>query len=350
MPTYSNRSNPSRLRLAASRRWYLRIPLKWLAFAVVTFFVLFPSPSRFARHLSHIADLDAMVEPDAPELATWEAELRRRFEKKRQSRSSRRRQAIQDGMAPSIAPRVAQREVERFVYAKVAYAWDWETWGSADYMPTVAEMFEQAAASTDGHMREDCDGRAVMAASLMRRLGYESRLVTDLRHVWVTTPRGEWMGPGRGKTIKSSREGNETQWSTALSNVPVSLSYGVAVFPLWREAIILATAILLILHRGMSVRTTATGVLLMGQGLLFLRLGSLAPGQLSREVSAWPAWIGGLHLLAGAVGVLGYSSRARRREGTRGPDAGEPRAQDSAESPPRASPDPCATRREIAMS
>lgn len=305
-----------RLRIATSRRWFLRLPLKWLAFAVVTFLVLFPSPSRFARHLSHIADLDAMVEPAAPELATWEAEIRRRLEKKRQAGPLMQAETS-DPVAPPIDPRAAQREIERFVLAKVAYAWDWEVWGVADYMPTVAEMFEQAAASQDGHMREDCDGRAVMAASLMRRFGYESRLVTDLRHVWVTTPRGEWMGPGRGKTLKSSPRGNETQWATALGNVPVSLSYGVAVFPLWREAMILATAILLMLHRGMPKRAIAAGVLLMIQGLLFLRLGCLSPGQLSREASAWPAWIGGVHLLTGTIVLLVSSSRARRRAPTR---------------------------------
>ncbi len=294
-----------RLSRSASHRWYLRLPLKWLIFAVVTFFVLFPNPRRFARHLSHIADLDAMVEPAAPQLAPWEDEVRRRLDKRRRSRPS-----SQEG---PIDPRAAHKELQRVVYDRVAYALDWDVWGAADYMPTVSEMFEQAAAADDGRMREDCDGRAVIAASLMRRLGYKSRIVTDLRHAWVPPPRGEWMGPGRKKTIKSSRRGNETQWTTALSNVPVSLSYGVAVFPLWREAIILATAILLMLHRGMSGRAIAVGALLMIQGLLFLRLGYLSSAQLSRNASAWPAWIGALHLLAGTVVLLVYSSRARRK-------------------------------------
>jgi len=316
LSTPQNRFNPAPRRVPVSQRWYFRLPGKWLVFTGVTLFVLFPNPFRFARHLSHIANLDAMVEPAAPELAAWEAEVRRRLEKKRQGRSSVPWGA-DNSNRPPMDPLAAQKEVQRFVYAKVAYAWDWDVWGMADYMPTVSEMFEQAAAARDGRMREDCDGRAVVAASLMRRLGYESRLVTDLRHVWVTTPRGEWMGPGRKKTIRSSRRGNETQWATALSNVPVSLSYGVAVFPLWREAIILATGILLMLHRGMSSRAIAMGVLLMIQGLLFLRLGCFAPAQLSREASTWPTWIGGLHLLAGSVVLLVYSSRARREAAKR---------------------------------
>jgi hypothetical protein len=311
LTTPRNRVNPRPRRVPASQRWYLRLPLKWLVFTVITLFVLFPNPFRLARHLSHIANLDAMVEPAAPGLAAWEDEVRRRLEKKRQDQFFVSRGADNSDIPP-IDPRAAQIEVERFVYAKVGYAWDWDVWGMADYMPTVSEMFEQAAVAEDRRMREDCDGRAVIAASLMRRLGYESRLVTDLRHVWVTTPQGEWMGPGRKKAIRSSRRGNETQWATALSNVPVSLSYGVAVFPIWREAIILVTGILLMLHRGMSSRAMAVGVLLMVQGLLYLRLGCFAPAQLSREASAWPAWIGGVHLLAGSVVLLVYSSRARR--------------------------------------
>ena len=278
--------------------WYWRIPLKLAIFAVVTFFVLFPSPSQLARHISHLRDMQRMIAPDAPQLADLEALVRE--------------QLTTTAPADADSPPVVQRAVERVVLEKVEYAWDWDQWGSADYMPTVAEMFERAAA-TDGQLREDCDGRAVMAASLMKRLGYEPTLVTDLRHVWVTTPQGAWMGPGGETTMASGEAGNEIAWGTLLSNIPTSLSFGVAVFPFVREIIILVTAYLLLIHRRMSRTAAVVGFVLLVQGLLFMRLGFFAPTAVTREVSSWPAWVGLVHTFAGFAVLLRASHRARRQ-------------------------------------
>ena len=283
----------------------------------VTFFALFPNPVQFVRHLTHLSDMNAMIEPDAPGLSAWDEEFFDHLEK-------RKKELLQSGFSGAdeeqatsppkeLSARQVQGEVERFVYEKVQYAWDWDVWDSADYMPSVSEMFAQAESSEDGQMREDCDGRAVIAASLIRRLGYESALVTDLRHVWVVTPEGEWMGPGRQKTVTSGAEGNRTKFLKTIGNIPVALSYGIAVFPVWRELIILATAFALMLSRGMPWRRTALAALLCVQGLLFMRLGYLAPAGLSGQSPAWPAWLGGLHVLAGFAIIRWSSYRARQR-------------------------------------
>lgn len=282
----------------AGLAWYWRIPLKWLVFAVVTFFVLFPSPAQLARHIAHLRDMQRMIAPDEPELADLEAQVRERL--------------TTTAPADRDSPAEIQRTVERVVLEEVQYAWDWDQWGSADYMPTVAEMFDRAAA--DGRLREDCDGRAVMAASLMKRLGYEPTLVTDLRHVWVVTPQGAWMGPGGETTMASGDEGNEIAWGTLLSNIPTSLSFGVAVFPFTRELIILVTAYLLLLHRRMSRPAAAIGFVLLVQGLLFMRLGFFAPSAVAREASSWPAWVGLLHTIAGFAVLMRASRRARNAD------------------------------------
>lgn len=279
-----------------SLAWYWRIPLKLAIFAVVTFFVLFPSPTQLARHISHLRNMQQMITPDAPQLAGLEALVRERL--------------TTTAPADADSPPVVQRAVERVVLEKVQYAWDWDEWGSADYMPTVAEMFERAAAD-GGQLREDCDGRAVMAASLMKRLGYEPTLVTDLRHVWVTTPQGAWMGPGGETTMASGEAGNEIAWGTLLSNIPTSLSFGVAVFPFMREIIILVTAYLLLIHRRMSRTAAVVGFVLLVQGLLFMRLGFFAPAAVTRDVSSWPAWVGLMHILAGFAVLIRASRRAR---------------------------------------
>lgn len=281
-----------------------------MVFAFVTVWVLFPDPVRLARHIGHLSNLEAMVEPDVPQLADWEKEVSRRLSDRAASLAAKGGQPIVDEHR-SKARRV-QRAIEAFVYEKVRYGWDWDVWGSADYMPTVEEMFQQSESDPNGRMHEDCDGQAVMAASLMRRMGYESAIVTDLRHVWVTTPEGEWMHPGRTKTLVSTKRGNRTSITRSMSNVPVALSYGTAVFPFWREWIILATAFLLVLHRGMKWRTILVGGVLLFQGLLFMRLGYLAPSAVSRQVSSWPSWVGGLHMATGFAVLWWFSHRARR--------------------------------------
>lgn len=288
------------VRRSAWSRWYLRMPLKWSAFGLVTLLVLFPDPRVLIRQQSRIRNMNAMITPDAPELAVWDADLKKRFEDERRKHAATLPADAKPVEVSRLPAWSAQRLIERFTYDKVKYAWDWDTWGSADYMPTVAEMFERAKAATDGVIHEDCDGRAVMAASLMRRFGYQADLACDMRHVWVVTREGEWMGPGRKKTIVATPQGQRVDYAGAASNLLVGWSYGVQVFPLIRELILWAAAVVLLLRKGRSWKATLFGALLMLQGLFFMRAGHMDP---LHGASAWPAWLGLGHMLAG-FGVL----------------------------------------------
>ncbi|MEK6644221.1 MAG: hypothetical protein AABZ08_09945 [Planctomycetota bacterium] len=278
-------------------RWYVRIPSKVAIFLCVVLFVCFPYPKQLIRNVEHLRNMQAMIEPNAPELVPWEAELRKRLARRASSQPNE----------PHIAPRGVQQEVERFVLEKVMYEWDWNLWGSADYMPTVHEMFEKAK-EFGGQVKEDCDGRAVMAASLLRRLGYQATMVTDLRHVWVTTPEGEWMGPGGEKTMVATSQGTQVNWGSAASNFAIGLSYGIAVFPFTREFIILVTLFVLLLRGWSHWGWALAGLVFMVQGLLFMRLGFFAPAAVAREVSSWPTWVGLFHVV-GAVGSLCIADR-----------------------------------------
>ncbi|MBX3394635.1 MAG: hypothetical protein KF841_04655 [Phycisphaerae bacterium] len=328
------------------------MPAKFGVFLVVLFFVLFPDPRLFIRQIERVRNLEQMVTPDAPELMPLEAAVRATLYERHEYESALKNDkstgqtprtfsqksvlAAFDGKIPAdfsndvvqnstarpvrflhdlsaFAPRVVQQVVENLVYREVRYQWDWEVWGVADYMPTVAEMFEQARKAPDGVLREDCDGRAVMAASLMRRLGYKSELVTDLKHVWVMTPQGEFMGPGGRKAVRSTPEGNRTDLGTALLNIPIAMSFGVMVFPLSRELILVATALLLLLHRRMSWRAAAIGGLLLFQGLFFMRFRYIIPSESAEAESSLPSWIGFGHILGGLIFLLRASCIARRR-------------------------------------
>ncbi len=321
-PMLTTYENPPR-----RMHWLFRMPLKWTIFATVVFFVLFPNPAQLYRHITHLSDYEAMIDADADQLAPWETEIRNQLE----SSAEKARKKNRNGKSPdadaatptlsagpgwndSLSPKHVQKQVERFIYKKVKYGWDWDVWGSADYMPTVAEMFESAKAQPDGIIREDCDGRAVMAASLMRRLGYESSIATDLRHVWVVTPQGEWMGPGRGKSMKSTKHGNETNVLATLSNLPVGLSYGIAVFPFWREVIITLTLWLLLSRRRMGVARCLIGGILLLQGLLFMRTGVFDPTSVAGGKDSWPAWTGVLHIACGIVYLYWAGWRVSRMQ------------------------------------
>jgi len=225
-------------------RWYLRWPCKWMIFAIVYMVVCFPYPSLLIRHFRHLSNPNALIEPDAPALQPWVAELR-------------------EALPADLDPSEVLEHVEGFVIRHVPYQWDWITWGVVDYLPTVTEVIEKG--------QEDCDGRAVVAASLLRALGYNAWLVTDFAHMWVATDYGETMGPGRIKTVEVTEEGVRFQWA-GLFELPRATAYGVAVFPPERELILVAAAWLLLLG-GAGYARSATSLLLLVGGLFMIRYG-----------------------------------------------------------------------------
>lgn len=230
-----------------------------------------------------------MIDPDAPEVIaiadTIESALR-----KTAKDPSAADQAIAND------PRLLE-SVEAVVYQRVKYAYDWDTWGNLDYLPTVSEVIEMG--------REDCDGRAVLAASLLTRLGVEARLVGNTSHAWVWTPFGETMGPQGAKAVEVTPGGVQINWR-GIVEIPRTLALGVAMFPLIRELILIATIWLLILPRGVSRWRAMFIAVLLIAALFALRWGG------------WPTRYGwlitGLVLLALAVMMAVKSPRRDTRE------------------------------------
>ena len=286
--------------------WYARLPVKWLVFGLSVLIVCFPSPALFVQHVRHWRDPNALVEPDAAALAPLVAELR-------------------SELTEDLSARETLRHVERYVHRKIPYEWDWNTWGLADYLPTVTETIEMG--------KEDCDGRAVVAASLLRNLGFDAKLVTDFAHMWVKTERGETMGPGRRKAAVATDRGFQFKLA-GLAELPRAFAYGLAVFPVLREVILLVIAWGLMLSRGGGVWRGAAALALLVLGLLMLRNGGAvydAPTvlvQLSGVVtmSAGPALL-----------LFRVSDRPRIDDGGIADDAGsadDGGAQDSASASP----------------
>lgn len=275
-----------RRRLAGWLRW----PLKTALFLAVLLFTLYPDPSLLARNVRHLANMSRMLDPANEGLAPLEAQVRERLGDARH------------GAHETLAA------VEKVVTRRLPYDWDWNTWGVADYMPTVSEALEMG--------REDCDGRAVVAASLLKRMGHEAWLVSDVRHVWVATKEGETMSPGRaGKGLVATPSGTRVTVTPSTAwNALSGLAYGVAAFPLVRELILLAALTLLSMQPRSAWLRRWAGMVTMLAGLLLVRLYGTTTGEWSRE--ALLSMVAGFAMLP--VGWLILLTGAKRDAAARG--------------------------------
>lgn len=267
----------------------LRWPAKLVLFIGTTVLVLFPNPALIPLLFERLSNLELLVDPQDPLLAPLEERVRNEL--------------AASGDAQDL-PKIVEAEV----YARVPYSHDWETWGVMEYLPTVREVLEKG--------REDCDGRAVVAVSLLRRLGHEAWLVSDLLHMWVQTPAEELMSPTGGeKTLSSGGPGGgRTQMMMTpgiLRNMARGLSYGVAAFPLARELVILAALCALTAHPWSSGWRRLCGCLLLWIGLDAIRdAGRSAALELARGPLATVAF--GAALMVTGWLVLAIKASGRR--------------------------------------
>lgn len=235
---------------------------------------MYPKVWLLPKSIARLANMNSVLDPTDPGLAPLEQQVRAR-------------------LAPDASASELLAVVEQVVCERIAYAWDWEVWGVVEYLPTVAEALEQG--------REDCDGRAVVAASLLRRLGHEAWLVSDILHCWVETESGETMSPtGGDKTLVGGAQGTKTTISLGLlRNIGRGLSFGIAVFPLERELIILVTLCLLTMQPRSSVRRRIIGCLLMCAALFLMRYSGEAAARFEGSLDVAIAGVGfGLAIVA----------------------------------------------------
>lgn len=294
MPDHHAATPPSSLR-RRWRDWHVRRPgrriaLKLAAMLVVAFLVLYPKVWLLPREIHRVTHLSELIEPDHPDLAPLEAEVRARL-----ATSTR----ANGDAAPS--PAAVRKAVERVVYEHLPYAFDWQVWGVMEYLPTVGEALAAG--------REDCDGRAVVAASLLKRMGVDAWLATDLLHMWVETPRGPAMAPTGAPPSLDARKGARFDLSL-VTNLARGGSFGVAVFPLAREIVLLVAAILLTLHPRLGWTRLIVGVLLLAGALVTLRVVGDAAARQADARSVALAIIAGVGALVGWVLLAVRSRRA----------------------------------------
>ncbi|MBN2445883.1 MAG: hypothetical protein JXO22_04115 [Phycisphaerae bacterium] len=283
----------------------VRWPLKLLVFLVVTGLVLYPKVWLLPTWLHRLGDLDSVLDPQNAGLAPLENEVSELLAKEPPEKAAN--------------PKAVLELAQKVVLKHVPYAWDWDTWGVFDYVPTVAEVLSK------GH--EDCDGRAVVAASLLRRMGREAWLVSDLKHVWVETPDGATMGPGDGKpTITGGKPGKPEEPMlyravATLRNLGRGLTFGIAVFPMVRVLMIWLALCACLAHPWSSPTRRVAGSLLLLAAIALLHDAKPAASGLAQDPRlAWVAWMtaaAGIVLLAVKSGV-----RRQRDAAAESPAAG----------------------------
>ncbi len=207
-----------------------RVAAKFLLLAAVILFVLYPNPGLFIRQLGHYLDTESLIQPNLAAMPEINREI--------------------DQLLATNAPALTEfKAVERYVYRRIPYQYDWHGWWNLDYWPTAAEVWERK--------REDCDGRAVLAASILRARGHaEARLVANLQHVWVAVGTNELMGPMADKNFR--REGSKMvdgklvgaktvitlpAFKTLLDSLAMTCK-----FPAWRVVFLMLAVLALIFH------------------------------------------------------------------------------------------------------
>ena len=204
----------------AGLRWAWRWLVKLVMLGVVILFALYPHPVLLVTQIQHLCNIESLIQPDLPEMAAINREI--------------------DAKLPPGAMRKEEfKAVERYVYEHIRYEYDWFNWGNVDYWPTAQEVLARR--------REDCDGQAVLATSILRARGFKTAtVVANLQHVWVAVDGAELMGPKADKNLH--RVGGKVvvtlpHWRTWLDGGSM-----INKFPSLRLLLILFAALVLAYH------------------------------------------------------------------------------------------------------
>ena len=253
--------------------FFWRLSIKSLILIGTTVGVLFPNPVLLIKQLLVYRHTESLIQTDFDGLERINQEL--------------------DALVPAHATQEQEfQAVQRYVYDHIPYAYDWDNWLNADYWPTAAEVWERK--------QEDCDGRAVLATSILRSRGFTSaRLSGNIRHIWVTVGADALMGPEPEQTIR--REGGKRRIVLPSPELLLgSLAISVADFPTIRNLLLLFTVLLLCYHP-CRYRAGFLGLATMALvGFIFLKDWAGYVVKTYNTTINVDFWMGGL-LLSGAI-------------------------------------------------
>ena len=202
--------NAPAARCCCWKRALLRLPL----FAAGFVFLLFPHPGRALHEIQMLRDPNALIAPDDPAVAKLSVDV--------------------DAAMPKTLDRPHQVAwIEWYIEKRIIYANDWDQWLNVDYWPTPGETLASG--------REDCDGIAVVTASLLRHRGFRARIEASYEHVWVEVEGERILHPDKETDFDGEH------WSMpGLKLILPWLRYSLSEFPLWRWGTIVAWAVVVL--------------------------------------------------------------------------------------------------------
>ncbi len=262
----------------AAKPFGQRLLIKCLLLGLFTLVVFFPRPDQLVRQVPRWKNPDSLIETNVPFLA----EINKK---------------IDEQLKPDGTKKDELKAVERFVYREIKYGYDWDVWGNTDYWPTVAEVWTQK--------KEDCDGQAVLAASILSSRGFtDVHIVGNLSHVWVATGTNEVMSPQADKNFQRV-DGKLKVHLPGASTFLLTWAH-INRFPAIRSLLLLIAVLLAVLHPAWDLTRWWMLFALGTTGLLLLYdwggkyLGSAAVG------ASFTFWLGN-GLVALAIFLAGKS-------------------------------------------
>jgi hypothetical protein len=216
----------------AEWKWPWRWAAKVGGFIVVLLLTFFPRLDLAGKYAMRLMDWDRLIDPNLAVMPAINAEIDRR-------------------LPAQPSPRQEMAAVQAFVYEKIPYKLDWFNWSNVDYWPTAAEVWARKC--------EDCDGRAILGASILRARGFTSaHLAGNLSHVWVALdsddPKAKMVGPRHFAMMNPQKsETFSRQNGHVMLNAPDwdSIRPGFADatrFPAWRAFLALIGGLVLLYH------------------------------------------------------------------------------------------------------
>jgi predicted transglutaminase-like cysteine proteinase len=138
---------------------------KALLFAAFTVLVLNPNLKRAFLQVGHVVHPESLIQ-------------------KRFAAMAAINEQVDQVIVADAGQHSEARLVARFVLRNIRYVSDYANWGNLDYWPTAEETWQKR--------QEDCDGRAILAASILRARGFASAdLVVGLDHMWILVDENE---------------------------------------------------------------------------------------------------------------------------------------------------------------
>ncbi len=198
-----------------------RLVLKSLVFGAVVLIVLYPNPVLFVKQIERYFNIESLIQPDFAAISMINGD-------------------IDAELTAQASPQDEFLVIQQYVYRHIRYKYDWENWGNIDFWPSAEQVWQRKS--------EDCDGRAVLAASILRSRGFKTaRLVGNIRHIWVSVDQQELMRPDKDRHI--TQKNGKTRLALPSASIMLSgLTIYMSEFPMIRNLLLLFIGIVLCYH------------------------------------------------------------------------------------------------------